>query len=343
MSWHKTFREVAMGLMLLILALIVWVYRSSLISALMPFLLAIVLAYLLNPLVDFLQERRLPRVVAILLLYLALGLVIAVTVSYTVPRVVAELDKLTERLPEFSEIIASFLIDLQDRFQRSSLPPVFQGIVEQNIAKGQQRLLLVLDNSLDLLLHGFGRMFIMLLTPILTFYILKDMKLIKKTIAQILPGKYRRRLLSWLSRIDATLGSWIRGQILIAMAVGALTALGLKIIGLDFAVLLGVVAGILDIVPYFGPFIGGIPPVVVGLFISPTMALKALIVIVIVQQIESNLITPQVLGHSLGLHPLIVIFSLLLGGEIAGFWGLVIAVPVAAMIKVTLEHLAASE
>ncbi|MDP3487354.1 MAG: AI-2E family transporter, partial [Bacillota bacterium] len=192
-------------------------------------------------------------------------------------------------------------------------------------------------------LEGLGRVFVALLTPVLTFYILKDVVVIKRTIANLMPGKHRRKLLAWLSKIDASLGSWIRGQLLIAFMVGVLSTVGLSIIGLDFAILLGVLAGMLDVIPYFGPLIGGIPPVVVGILVSPAMGIKTLAVIIVVQQIENNLITPQILGHSLGLHPLLVIFALLLGGEIGGLVGMVLSVPIAAIIKTTIEHLASGD
>ena len=323
--------------------IVLWLYRAPLGSAATPFLLAIILAYLLNPLVDFFEDRRIPRVIAIFMIYIAVGALITLGITYTVPRVVAEMNKLIERLPEFTVLLTQFVADLEKRFQNSNLPPVFRNIVEQNIQRAQERLLLVLEYSVDALLGGLGKVFVALLTPVLTFYILKDIVVIKRTIANLMPGRHRRKLLAWLSKIDATLGSWIRGQLLIAFMVGVLSTIGLSIIGLDFAILLGVLAGMLDVIPYFGPLIGGIPPVVVGMLVSPAMGIKALAVIIVVQQIESNLITPQILGHSLGLHPLIVIFALLLGGEIGGLLGMVLSVPVAAIIKVTIEHLASGD
>lgn len=340
MERPKNSRSVIAWFIGIVLVALAWAYRGPLSSALMPFFLAVFLAYLLNPLVDFLGERKVPRVLGILIIYLSVGAVIALLVTYTVPRIVYETTRLTERLPEFTALLTEFAADLEDRFHNSSIPPVLQDLIEENIAKSQARFIALLENSVDLLLDLFGKVFVALLTPILTFYILKDVFVIKQGISNMLPSKHRRKVLAWMSKIDATLGRWIRGQLMIAFMVGVLSSIGLSLIGLDFALLLGAVAGVLDVVPYFGPFIGGVPPVVVGLLISPAMGLKALAVIVVVQQIESNLITPQILGHSLGLHPLMVIFALLLGGELGGFLGLILSVPVAAVIKVTLEHIA---
>jgi len=329
---------IAWGVALVVLILL-WVNRSAIGAAGTPFLLAIILAYLLNPLVDFFEGRSIPRVLSIIMIYLAVGAILALLVTYTIPRIVAEISKLSERLPDFTAMISSNIANLQERFQRSNLPPVFQQLVDQNIHKAQERLLTALEYSVEAVLSLLGKVFISLLTPVLAFYMLKDTSVIKRTISDLIPGKHRRKILAWLSKIDATLGSWIRGQLLIAFMVGLLSTIGLSLIGLDFAILLGVLAGFLDILPYFGPIIGGIPPVVVGLLVSPTMGLKALAVMVVVQQIEGNFITPQILGHTLGLHPLLIIFALLLGGELGGFLGLVLSVPIAAVIKVTLEHI----
>ena len=339
MQKPRTLREAALAVMGLLLLVVLWSLRGPLSTALLPLVLAVGLAYLLNPLVDALDQRRVPRPVAILLIYCVLGASVGLLITYTVPRVASELTRLSEKIPEFTASLTQTFLEWEERLQRSNFPPVFQDIIERNIMRTQEKLLTVLENTFEALLETFGRIFVIFLTPILTFYLLKDLHQIKRSITLILPGKRRRRLLAWLTHIDRTLGSWIRGQILIAFTVGLLTALGLKLIKLEFAVLLGVIAGIFDVIPYFGPFIGGIPPVIIGLIMSPAMGLKALLVIVIVQQIESNLITPLVMGHSLGLHPLVVIVALLIGGQVAGFWGLVLAVPTAAIIKVTLEHL----
>lgn len=343
MDWPRVTRlSFAWGIALCAV-LLLWLNRAPIMSAAVPFIFAIILAYLLNPLVDFFESRRIHRVVAILMIYLAVGAIIAIVVTYMIPRVIIEITKLSEKIPEFTVLITGMLQDMQERFQHSNIPPVFQELLEQNVHRAQERLLTALDYAVDAVLSTLGRFFIALLTPILTFYMLKDVDILKRTITNVLPGKHRRSVLSWLSKIDLTLGSWIRGQILIAFIVGLLTTIGLRIIGLDFAILLGILAGFLDVIPYFGPIIGGIPPVLVGLLVSPSVGLKALAVILIVQQIESNLITPQILGHSLGLHPLLVIFSLLLGGQVGGFLGLVLSVPTAAIIKVTLEHIAAGD
>jgi len=316
-------------------------YREALLAVATPFLLSILLAYLLMPIVDFLNICKVPRVAAIVIVYFALAMILFLVTTITLPKIMAEIEYFSARVPQITASLLNLIAELEDLFERLNLPPLLHYAVEENIAHAKNALLGLIDFALEWLLTLPSRMLFVLITPIVTFYILKDIQVIRIAWREMLPGRYRLRVLRYFARIDMTLGRWIRGQIIVAFSVGVLTALGLRLIGLDYAVLLGTIAGLLDVVPYFGPVLGGFLPLLVGLMDSPAMALKVLAVIIFVQQVESNLITPQVLGQSLNLHPLTIIFALLLGGEVGGFLGLVLAVPLAAILKVTIEHLAA--
>ncbi|MBS3937471.1 MAG: AI-2E family transporter [Peptococcaceae bacterium] len=324
-----------------LLMLSLFVYREALFSVATPFILSILLAYLLMPLVDFLHLCKLPRVLAIALVYLALALLFFVLVTTALPKILAEIEYFTEKVPQLAISLTGFIVELEDLFQRLNLPPLIHYAIEENIAHSKNILLGWMDHGVEWVLTLPSKMLFILVTPIVTFYILKDIQVIRAGMREMLPSKYRLRVLRYVACIDLTLGRWIRGQIIVAFSVGLLTAIGLRLIGLEYAVLLGTIAGLLDVVPYFGPVMGGVLPLLLGLIESPAMAFKVLIVIIVVQQIESNFITPQILGQSLNLHPLTIIFALLLGGEVGGFLGLLLAVPIAAIIKVTIEQVAA--
>jgi len=326
---------------ILLIGLTLFVYHDALLAVITPFAISIVLAYLLIPVVDFLNAHKVPRAVAILVVYSGLGLLFFVAVTTTLPIILAEMDNFTARVPQLAVTLTSLFMQLEELFHRLNLPPVLHYAILENIARSKSIFLGWLDQAVLGLLTLPSKLFLILVTPIVTFYILKDIQAIRTSMRELLPSRYRQRILRWLARIDMTLGRWVRGQVIVAFLVGLLTTLGLRLIGLEYAVLLGTIAGLLDVVPYFGPIMEGVLPVLVGLLTSPAMGLRVLLVIIVVQQIESNFITPQVLGHSLNLHPLTIIFALLLGGELAGFLGLVLAVPAAAIIKVTLLHIAA--
>ena len=138
--------------------------------------------------------------------------------------------------------------------------------------------------------------------------------------------------------MDNSLGSFIRGQLLISAIVGILIAVGLSIMGVDFALIIGLIAGIFNIVPYFGPIIGAVPAVVFALLKSPLTAVYVVLLFAVVNQVESSIISPNILGEHVGLHPVTVIFSIISGGYLFGILGVILAVPVTSIVKVTLRY-----
>lgn len=309
--------------------------RAQIMPALTPFLFAILLAYLLSPFVEALEKRKVPRTLAILLIY---GVVIALLVvggMYGIPVLVNEVNVLIAQLPGLTEQAQELLLTLEEQFSNFNLPPTITETLNKNILKLQGALDTLLNAIPQLVLDLFGSIIAIILIPILSFYMLKDIELIKQGLLNLAPGGQRGRLLSLFTRIDSQLGAWIRGQLTVGFIVGLLVFVGLEIVGMNFALVLGIVVGLTNIIPYFGPVIGAIPALFLAVLRSPGMFLKVLIVQVIAQQLESNLITPQILGRQLGLHPLLIIFSLLLGAQFGGIAGLLFAVPVTAILRET--------
>ncbi|MEW6230265.1 MAG: AI-2E family transporter, partial [Bacillota bacterium] len=156
-----------------------------------------------------------------------------------------------------------------------------------------------------------------------------------------IPGRWRSEVVGLLIEMDHALGSFIRGQLLVSGIVGVLISLGLSIIGVDFALVIGLLAGIFDIIPYFGPVIGAVPAIALALLKSPVLVIYVVVLFVVVNQIESAIVGPNILGEQIGLHPVAVIFAILAGGHLFGVTGVLLAVPVAAIIKVFLRYLQA--
>lgn len=323
MLWSAT----AIGLFIL------YSLRAQILPALTPFLFALLLAYLLSPFVEALEKRKIPRTLAILIIYslFIAGLVIAG--MYAIPAIVNEVNVLVKQLPSLTQQVQELLVRAEEQFNHFNLPPTVTETLEKNLLKLQVYLDRLLNAIPQFILDLFGRIVAIILIPILSFYMLKDIELIKQGLLNLAPGGQRGRLIALFSRIDDKLGAWIRGQLTVGFIVGFLTFIGLEIVGMDFALVLGTVVGITNIIPYFGPIIGAIPALFLALLRSPLMFLKVLIVQVVAQQLESNLITPQILGRQLGLHPLLIIFALLLGAQFGGIAGLLFAVPVTAVIR----------
>ncbi len=307
--------------------------REQILPAITPFLFALLLAYLLSPFVEALEKRKVPRTLAILIIYslFIAGLIMAGV--YGIPAIVNEVNVLIKQLPSLTEQVQSFISGAQEQFDLFNLPPTVTETLQSNLLKLQGYLDRLLNAIPQFIVDLFGRMVAIILIPILSFYMLKDIELIKKSLLNLAPGGHRGRIIALFSRIDDKLGAWIRGQLTVGFIVGFLTFIGLEIVGMDFALVLGLLVGITNIIPYFGPIIGAIPALFLALLRSPLMLLKVLIVQVVAQQLESNLITPQVLGRQLGLHPLLIIFALLLGAQFGGIAGLLFAVPVTAVLR----------
>ncbi|HEU4964788.1 MAG TPA: AI-2E family transporter, partial [Bacilli bacterium] len=174
--------------------------------------------------------------------------------------------------------------------------------------------------------------------PFLVFYMLKDLKVLERTVVAFFPRQNRREIVRLIRSIDEALGNYIRGQLMVAAAVGLGTYIGLVIVDMPYALLLALIVAITNIIPYIGPFIGAAPAILLALTVSPTMALKVAIVNLVMQQLEGNLISPLLIGRQLKLHPMLIIFALLLGGEMFGIVGLILAIPVVAVGKVILQH-----
>ena len=179
----------------------------------------------------------------------------------------------------------------------------------------------------------------LVIAPVFAFYILKEIEQIKESFIMTIPRKYRSDVLALGRDLDEIISGYLKGHLLISVIVGVLTGLGMLLIGHEFALIIGLIAGVAELVPYLGPFITAVPAVALALQTSEKTALYAVIVILVVQQLENAVISPKIFGKRIGLHPLVVIFSLLAGAEMFGFLGIILAVPVAGTIKVILRYI----
>lgn len=262
-------------------------------------------------------------------------MVVALTVF---PALVTELQKLGEGIPQYTALVQNFLLRLQSDYRRFDLPESIRPVIDQHILELQSAALALVDRLTDSMLGIFSHLYAIIIIPLLVYYLLRDEASLKRSLLLMFPPKYRRIVAAAGNEMDQTLGAYLRGILLICFLVGIMTYLSLLLLGMDFALILGIIAGITNIIPYFGPLIGAVPAVLIALLDSPVLALKVIIVLVVVQQLESQIIAPQILGRSLGLHPLAVIFVLILGGSFFGLIGLIFAVPLTALVRILFRH-----
>ncbi|WP_445322365.1 AI-2E family transporter [Paenibacillus sp. IHBB 10380] len=325
----------------LIIVYFTWLLRPLFVHAyqflkviLAPFLVAMIISYVLNPVVCMLQNRKVPRSMAVLLIYAVFITSLAVIVINMIPMFIKQLEELNEHLPEMTMHAQSFVTNLDNNLLPSGVRTgitnwFFQ--LEDRLALGISNFMNHIGSTINMVLNIF-------IVPFLIFYILKDFDLLERTVVAYLPRSRRKSIVVLLKEIDNALGNYVRGQFLVCFIIGVFAYIGYMIIGMPYALLLASVVAIFNVVPYLGPFLGAAPAVVMASTVSIKMLLLVVVVNTICQILESNVISPQVVGRKLHLHPVLIIFSLLVGGELAGIVGLILAVPFLAVIKVIIAH-----
>ncbi len=266
---------------------------------------------------------------AVLVLFLLIMLVITGIISLLVPPLINQIQDFSVNLPgyidRFSQSPSDGFIDQASRLMVENLNSLTSQL--SNLSGSFFSKTLGVINGVVAAVTVF----------VLTFYLLIDEEGIKKLYHGLLPTETRDNLAETTRKITIKLGAWLRGQLILMIIIGLAVSLGLSLTGIPFALTLGVWAGLTEVIPMVGPLIGAVPGVIVGLTISPLHGLLALIIYAVIQQLESNLIVPRVMGKAVGLNPVIVIIAILIGGKLYGILGVLLAVPLAAVIGVVVE------
>jgi len=306
----------------------------------LPFIFAVILAYILNPIVVILERYLdVSRFIAILMIYAAGLIFVLLLFFYGIPLITQELNTLADMIPVLTVEIQRYAQKLYNNFQSIAVSDGIRQVIDEGIRNAEAIIIRGIRQLINAILSIFSSILSIVLAPILAFYLLKDWQVLGEKIQLIFPVQIREEVISLWSEIDRVLISFIKGHLIVAALVGIMTALGLALIGMDYVLLLSLIAGISEIIPYFGPIIGSIPALILAFLKSKLMALYVLILIVIIQQIENNVLSPTILGESVGLHPIVVIFALLAGGKIFGLVGMLLAVPTAAVLRIIFLYI----
>jgi predicted PurR-regulated permease PerM len=306
-----------------------WVSIKSILS---PFFVSMLLAYLLHPFVRYFNSKGFSMTFSILIVFFMVTAALLIFSYYVLPILIGELLSFVKILPEYIKELNLILNSFKFLYL-SNLPPDIEKVIEKNINLLTKEITSFVDaffKSTIGMLKGFAELIII---PILTFYFLKDKGMFLKELENLVPPAHKERFFIILFKVDKILSKYLRAQLYLSIFVGIFTGLGLGIIKVRYAFLLGVISGILNIIPYIGPILSIVPAVAIGLMDSIFKGLWALGICLFIQQVENMFITPRVMGDSVGLHPVTVIFVLILGEEFFGVWGLLFSVPVAAILK----------
>jgi predicted PurR-regulated permease PerM len=307
-----------------------------------PFILGTLIAYLINPGVEYFEKIGMKRFGAIIFVYILLLVMSISSIIILAPQIISNINELTQTLPDIASMYNDKVSVLFEFIVESELPPDIKNTLYTEMFRGVQSFEdLSIQYVKNIFLKSFS-MFPLILGAfvgfIISFYYLKDISLFKSFIFSLTPSKYRNDISIVGKEIHQVLKGFIQGQMLISFMVGVLEIIGLSIIGVNFPFFLGMIGGIANIIPYFGPIIGAIPAIFIALSQSGTKALLTILVFVAVQQIENAIISPRIIEGKLGVHPVTTIFIILIGGEFFGIKGLILAVPIFAILKIIFRR-----
>ena len=301
-------------------------------GVLWPFALALLLVYLLTPLVDYLTDKKLPRVAATFCAYIVLFSIFTLIMLVVIPRLVDAFQEIYSQLPQFIDATKEYAASLQEKYR---------GL----------RLLLEREELTDWIFQGIGALtgkvaqsivrvpagiFLFILSLIVSFYLLKDARKIRHALINYIPKEYQKKVSEFLTDVDKILGGYIRGQLIIAAVVGTSIGIGLFLLRIKYAFVLGTVAGVFNVVPYFGAVISIIPALLLGFIKDPFSAWTFLWVILLfigVNQVEMYFLAPRILSRKVRLHPVAIIFAIVVGGAALGILGVLLAIPALAILK----------
>ena len=337
-------------LSLLLLNLILFSQTSYLFNPLKDFISAIgvpvacgaVIYYLVKPIYDYLLNKKVPKGIAILLVMVGVIVIFIMIITSLVPIIQKQLLDLVSQLPYYYQIISEqvekfmqtgFFETIQEQFNKINTDFI------QSITERLNGILNFTFSGIGSVVGIIGDIVITIMTmPVILYYLLKDGNKVIPFVTRMFPTRSQHKISVMLNEMNQQVSSYIRGQITVAICVGFTYIIGYTLIGLPYGVTIGMIAGLLTIIPYLGSIIGLTPALIIGFVTNPTLALHVFLVFVIEQLIESRVLQPLILGSSLKMHPVTILIILLAAGKMFGLVGLLIAVPVYAVVKVFITH-----
>jgi predicted PurR-regulated permease PerM len=316
-------------------------------TVVLPVILATIAYYLLRPILRLLEKIKIPRIWGILILFIGVIGLITLLVFMVFPFLKIQFNNLIEEFPTY---FTQLVLKIDELLRTSVFASYYEGLninVKNILESGQGDLGRYFTDAVGGIASGLssfisaltGFLLAIITVPFILFYLLKDGEKLPRFFVQMLPPHMRNDAKTILRDADHQISSYIQGQILVAICIGVMISIGFLIIGMDYALLLGVIAMFTSVVPYLGPLIAITPAVIIASVTSPLMLIQLAVVWTVVQLIEGKFISPQIMGKSLHTHPITIIFVLLTAGSLFGVAGVVLGIPGYALIKVLVTHL----
>jgi predicted PurR-regulated permease PerM len=281
--------------------------------------ISFILVSALNNLVLKLISFKIPRTVALILIYLFLISIIVIFLRVIFPPLINESMRLAKRAPQYTEIL----------FQTFDIKP---DALTQQVSSFS-------SSAINVVKSVFSDIFALLSTLVITFYLLLERRNMDSSLVNFFGEERGKRLISKINKIEYRLGGWIRGQVLLCTMIGIACYVGLRLLGIEYALPLALIAAVLEIVPVIGPIISAIPAVIIAYVTSPSLAIAVIALYTLIQQLENHLIVPSVMKTAVGLKPIVTIIALMVGGKLLGIAGAVLAIPILIVIMELSEEI----
>ena len=324
-----------------VIILFLWFTASLITQVLFIFASAAILSLLLDPLIRQLERARIPRFIGVFVVFLTLIAIIVLLLILLIPLAISQLQDLVNNMPGYTDTVKDQVNNWISRLEGLNLPIN----VSEEARKLTDRFEGGLVNLGSLLLE-YSINFVSALTQlvmvlIISIYMLIDSKRIGRFIRNFFPGDQQEDADEFVQRSQSAVTHWVRGQALLCLLIGTSSGIGIWFLGVigvwpegaQYSVFFGAWAGVTEFIPYLGPIMGAIPPVIVAMFASPWAALAVVLVFVFIQQVEGHILVPNIMGSVVGVHPLVVIFATLAGAEVMGIPGMFLALPLVALIR----------
>ncbi len=293
---------------------------------------SVVFAASLGPIINWFEGRKIPRAAGILIIYASVFLVVSMITVLIIPPIREQIQQLSKSFPIYYDQIAENFGDFEIKTDVSKS-------IQSNIQSLGAGFSDYTTSVYNTILSLFGGVFTFIMVLVLTFYFLVKKDGFEHFIESVTPAKHQKYAIDIFNQIQDKLGFWLRAQLFISFVIFLFTLVGLSILDVRYALILALIAGITEVIPFVGPIIGAIPAVFIAFLDSPVKGFLVVIMYIVIQQLEGNVIVPKVMQKAVGLNPIVVIIVILLGAKLAGVLGALLSVPVAVAVMVVAQNL----
>jgi len=295
--------------------------------------ISLIFSAAIDPWVDKMRQWKIPRAISVIFIYLVATAVIGAVVYLLIPPIAEQFGNLSENFPNYIEKVSSGYNFIKDyTIQHGMLEKIRTafGSIEQNIGKAMEGVFSTVSGF-------FGGIISFFIVLVITFYMVVEEDAMKKIIWSLAPPRQQPYIMQLINRMQRQIGYWLRGELILMFLIGFFTWLGLLFLMPEYALVLGLIAGITEFIPYLGPILGAVPAVFLALTVNPFLALLVAILYLVIQQVEGNILVPKIMERAVGLNPIISIAVLMAGLKIGGIVGGLLSIPVATAFSVALK------